>query len=190
MVHHRRPIWVARNPTKPSIRASSGMMARVSATTCAASASERTSIQVTLNAPSRASFPDAMSTLEPKDTGAHLVRLDHDLQAELVDEPSPVEVALDGCDVTVPHPDEVDARKRDRAAGVRSAPERSRVGAPHDPPSADGVGIGDRGRRVAVRAVRVERCNKEPGVVLIPAVEVPLRDIEGAHGLAPVCTGT
>jgi len=26
--------------------------------------------------------------------------------------------------------------------------------------------------------------------VLIPAVEVPLRDIEGAHGLAPVCTGT
>src|SRR2546428_10346714 len=110
MVHNRRPIWVARIPTKPSMRASSGMMARVSATTCAASASERTSIQVTLNAPSRASFPDAMSTLEPKDTGAHLVRLDHDLQAELLDEPSPVEVALDGCDVTVPYPDEVDAR--------------------------------------------------------------------------------
>src|SRR2546429_1755033 len=147
MVHNRRPIWVARNPTKPSIRASSGMMARVSATTCAASASERTSIQVTLNAPSRASFPDAMSTLEPKDTGAHLVRLDHDLQAELLDEPSPVEVALDGCDVTVPYPDEVDARKRDRAAGGRSAPEGSRVGAPHDPPSGDRVGIGDRGRR-------------------------------------------
>jgi len=39
-------------------------------------------------------------------------------------------------------------------------------------------------------AVRVERCNKEPGIVLIPPVEVPLRDIEGAHGLAPVCTGT
>src|SRR2546422_9369141 len=41
---------------------------------------------------------------------AHLVRLDDDLQAELLDEPSPVEVALDGCDVTVPYPDEVDAR--------------------------------------------------------------------------------
>src|SRR2546428_1158335 len=151
---------------------------------------------------------------------AELVGTHDDLEAELLDERTLVEVALDGRDVTVPHPNEVGTGKRDGASGGRAAAERTRVGASHDPLGGDAVGIGDRRRRqvegeirkgreqrvrvgadrrskqrpsrrrVAIRAAGIECCNQQPGFVLIPGIEIPLCDSEGAHGLAPLWTGT